>query len=147
MAWMIRPVLPAGTSFNGQMVYNMTNFELDDTFAKRVDSMSISKPGKYVNKYTGFETTKYRILNTTGNDITSYISIMLVGNLDRWWCQALHRLAIGINGAGMEINFRDTWATAKQYRGKWVNAGDFVDSSELLCGASMEIEAYEEQSI
>jgi len=50
-------------------------------------------------------------------------------------------------GAGITVDFYDDWATDKQYTGYWVNASDFVDNSELLCGGSIDMQCIEIQDV
>ena len=145
-AWAIRPVLPSGASFTGQIVHNMTNVTIPNTLKRYVDSVTISESDAYLNKYTGFETKKYRIGNATGATVDASLSIMLVGDLPRWLMGLFESLARGCNGAGMELEFYDDWISSTQYTGRWVNAADFVDNSELLCGGSIDLAVFDMQA-
>lgn len=145
--WALRLVLPAGASFNGQIVWPMTNIEFPNTLKKYTQSVRIVEHSNNLTKHTGFESKKYRIAASTGTDYDIDLSIMLVGDLPRWACELLRDMAVGANGGGIEIQFYDDWITDYQYRGRWVNAGDFVDNSEALCGASIDILAFEKQAV
>lgn len=145
--WGLRAVLPAGASFSGQMVYPNTSIEFPNTFKQYVQSIDIVYLPHNVYKHTGFEPKIYRLNTATGTDQDIDISIMMVGNLPRWACNILRNIAVGCNGSGLEIEVYDDWATNKQYRGRWINAGDFVDNNAIHTGASIDLLAFEEQSI
>ena len=143
MAWALLPRTPTGATYDGNLVWNSTNIEIPDTFRQYVESINHSIKPMYINKYTGFETKKYYIRDSSEHRFM----IMLVGNLPRWLQEALKRLAIAMNGAGMILQFLDNWVTGTDassttYNCRWVNAIDFVDNSELLCGGSMELVSF-----
>lgn len=142
MTWALKPKIPTDATFGGEMVWNSTEMEIPATFKSYIESVSHSIKPMYINKATGFETKKY-----SKNDSSVHTwRIMLVGNLPRWMCEALHRLAIAMNGAGMILQFDDTWITTEGstiYDCRWINAGDFVENSTLLCGASMNLISYD----
>ena len=125
----------------------MTNLEIPNTLSRYVEEVQIVYAQRYVNKFTGFETKKHRFRSSSGSDQEADVSIMLVGDLPRWLCGLLCELAKGCNGAGMRLELYDDWISDKQYTGLWANAGDFVDNSELLCGASMYLKAFDIQDI
>jgi len=142
MSWTLKPKTPTGDTFSGQMVWNSTVIEIPTTFKEYVESVEHTIKSQYINKYTGFETKKYSIRDSSEH----HFSIMLVGDLPRWVRDLLHVLAISMNGAGMILQFDDTWITSTTstvYDCRWINAGDFVDNSELLNGASMELISYD----
>lgn len=145
MANAFTPVI--SDTFDGQMVFNMTSYVVSDTFSKYVQSMEIVHRSKFVNKMTGFETTKYIVHKTSGNDILVDIGITLVGDLPRWLMQQLIQLGKGILGAGMDLTFRDDWVTDYEYSCRWVNALDFVENSTLLMGGTMHLEAWDWSAI
>jgi len=143
MAWMIRPVLPTGTTFDGQLLYNITEYEIESVFKKYIESVEFEVMPQFETKITGFTKKKYRKTNSS----TIRISIMLVGNLPFWIHQLILGLAIGCNGAGITIDFRDTFCSATvdtpvTYNCRWLNAGDFVENSELINGGSIDLVAY-----
>lgn len=143
MAWMLRPKLPSTATFSGQIVYNSTGFEVDTSLRKYIDSAGFEIISPYVIKNTGFNKKKYM----TSDMSTINYSIMLVGNLPFWMHQTLIRLAIAMNGSGMIMEFRDSFLSGTldspvTYNCRWTNAGDFVASSELLHGGSIELIAY-----
>lgn len=145
--WAFRPVLPAGSSFNGQTVYNMTNVEVPNTLKRYVESLEIVYADIYINKMTGFESKKYRIKNTTGTSIQASLRLTLIGSLPRWLQQLFVTIAKGCNGGGMQVDLYDDWTSDKQYTCRWVNAGDFIDNSELLCSGSLDLEAFVIQAV
>lgn len=145
--WAFKPVLPSASVFSGQIVYQSTNINFPNTMKKYVDSVRIFRNSNYANKYTGFETKKYKINANSGNDYDIDINIVMVGNLPFNLFQILRNIAVSINGAGMEVQFYDDWITDKQYRGHWVNAGDFVDNNYIHYGASIQLACYEEQAV
>ena len=61
--------------------------------------------------------------------------------------QALTQLAIAINSAGLSLYFRETLWSDYKYTCRWINAGDFTENSTLLNGATLELEAYERDSL
>lgn len=143
MAWMMRPKLPASASFDGQMVYNSTDYEIDTTLRKYIESVDYEVFPQYIIKNTGFEKKKYK----TSEPTTIKMSIMLVGNMPFYMQQILIKLAIAINSSGMIIEYRDSFVSGTpdvpvSYDCRWINAGDFVDTSELLFGGSIELVAY-----
>jgi hypothetical protein len=138
-AWAIRPVLPSGVAFNGEIVYNSTLLDVPNTLKKHIESIEIRYSEYNLVKNTGFEHKKYRVKNTGSTSAEAEMSIMLVGNLDRWVQSIFITIARACHGSGMLIEFFDDIATDKQYIGRWVNAGDFVDNSELICGGSIDL--------
>ena len=145
-SWAMRPVLPSGSTFDGQLVYNMTNVEIPDSLVRFIENIDYTWPNRNIDKYTGFEKKKYRLEANTGTDFEVFVSIMLVGDLPRWLQQLFMAVAKGCNG-GMQMDFYDSWATYNQYTGHWTNAADFVDNSELLCGGSIDMAVFKVQDI
>ena len=143
--WTFRASVPTGVSFTGQMPYKMAGYEIVDDIKKSIQSISIRRANRYIVKHTGFEYIKYKAANVAvdGDSNLVSIEIMFIGNMERWAHDMLRRLAIGVNGSGMPIEFFDDIASSYTYKGYWVNAGDFVESSEILCGASMVLECYD----
>ncbi len=141
MAWTLKPLIPSGYSFDGEIVYPSENLEVDTTFKQYVENVRHKIRPQFQNRYTGFETKKYRVADSSEH----VFNIMLVGNLPRWLQQLLNRLAVAVNGAGMVLQFDDTWMTTDSsiiYHCRWVNAGDFVDNSILLQGGSIDLISY-----
>ena len=128
-------------SFNGEMVYNMTNYQVPD-FATSIDSIQIVHRNKFINKMTGFETVKYVAHKSSGDDVLVDISITLVGDLRRSLMQQFRQLAKGVLGAGMELIFHDDLVTDYDYTCRWVNACNFVENSTLLCGGDIVLESW-----
>jgi hypothetical protein len=146
-SWALRAVLPTGSVFKGQLSYPMTAIEVPTALKYEIESVGIDYANLYENKNTGFEPKKYRVNSITGTAILATVQIMLVGDLTRVMQAILETLAKGCNGAGLYMDFYDDWISDKQYTGRWVNAGDFVDSSELLCGGSIEMSCFKIQDI
>ena len=143
MAWTFKPKIPDGYSFSGDMVYNSTEMEVPDTIIKHINSVEHEIRSMYSVKFTGFETVLYQVTDSSEH----FFSIMFVGDLSRWICDLLTRLAVAMNGAGMVLQFQDTWITGTDaspvtYYCRWLNAGDFVDSNLLLTGASMKLHTF-----
>lgn len=130
-------------TFGGEMIWRMSSYSIPDTIVKYIDSVEYVHRSRYINKRTGFETTKHTIHSTSDTDTLIDINITFVGNLTRQWMQALTQLAKGVNGAGMEITFRDDFWTDYNYQCRWVNAGNIIENSELICGAGMLLESWE----
>ena len=132
MSWTFKPVINTGFSFSGDMVYNSSEIEVPDSVIKYINSVDNDIQSMYLDKYTGFETVKYQVRDSS----LRHFSINFVGNMPRWVRDLLCELAIAVNGAGMVIQFRDTWVTGTDavpvvYYCNWLNAGDFVDSNVL----------------
>ncbi len=143
MAWALKPAIPDSITFGGELVYPATDIEVPDDFREYVENACFEIKPQFINKMTGFETKKYK--TDTPSEVK--MSIMMVGNLPRWLQQNLQRLAIAVNGAGLEIQFLDNWISGTDsssitYNCRWENAGDFVDNSELLCGGSLLLHAF-----
>jgi len=140
MSWTFKTKMLSGYAFNGELPYQSINMEIPTTFKNVVESVRFEYINQFDQKYTGFETIKHKI-NYYNN---KNISIMLIGSLTRGWQDVLIRLATAMNGAGCVLQFSDDWVTGTEsvpivYDCRWVNAGDFVDNNELLCGGSMEL--------
>lgn len=144
MSWALKPRIPPGGSFNGQIVYPSIDLEFPlDAFINIVESISFSISDQYINKLTGFETKKYKVHDNTEKNI----SIMLVGDLEFWQMELLLNIATAMNSSGMILQWSDNFFTGTTsvpvlYSGRWINAGDFVENSALLCGGTIELVAY-----
>ncbi len=144
MTWSLKPKIPDGFSFDGELVYSSTSIEISPLLKGYIQSINLAGMDQFDLKYTGFESKKYKVANSNEKSIR----IMLVGNLPRWVCDSLESLAKAVNGAGMIIQFYDDFFTGTEaspitYECRWLNAGDFVDNSELLCGGSIELFAFD----
>jgi hypothetical protein len=133
----------AGNSFAGELVYSMPHHPVADTIKKYIESVNLTYRNAFIVKQTGFETTKHVVNKITGNDTICDISITFVGNLPRWEMQQLIQLGKGLLGAGMQLEFHDDWITDKDYLCRWTNALDFVENSALLCGGTIELQAWQ----
>jgi len=145
MTWALKPKLPGGSSFSGQMVYNTVDIEVEDTFKDSVEWVAFKILGQYDYLLNGFESIIYK------KDVYTQkkISIMLVGSLNHNVKNQLHRLAIGLNGSGMILQWKDdivsgTVASPVTYECRWLNAGKFVDNSEILCGGRIDLISFSE---
>ena len=146
-SWAFKTTVPSGISFDGQIVYDSTLLQIPNTLKKYVQSIDVYHTSYNLVKHTGFEAKIYRKKNTSGTDLEAELSIMLVGDLPRWLQAMFVSLARACVGAGITVDFYDDWATDKQYTGYWVNASDFVDNSELLCGGSIDMQCIEIQDV
>jgi hypothetical protein len=140
MSWSFKTKMTTGYTFAGELPYPSTAIEVPITFKDIVERVTFEYKNQYEHKYTGFETIKHKV--NYYNE--KAFSIMLVGNLTRGWQDLLVRLATAMNGSGCILQFYDDWITGTTsvpvtYECRWVNAGDFVDNNELLCGGSMEL--------
>ena len=143
MTWAIKPVLPGGTTFAGQIMFNITNYEISNDFKNHVESVSFRIPGQYEHVMTGFESYVYK-KSTVSERIAR---IMMIGSLSHSMKNQLHRLAIGINGSGCVLQWKDDFifgsvASPTTHECRWLNAGKFVDNSELLCGGRIDLRIY-----
>jgi hypothetical protein len=143
MSWALKPKLPDGVTFNGQLLYNSTHLEIEDTFSNYVQGVFNRKNSQYVIKYTGFQSKVYK----KDDPVRQIINITLVGNLPRWLFNALRTMAEAINGAGMILQFKDNWITGTEaspvtYTCRWANASDFVENNTLLMGGTMQLIAF-----
>ena len=129
-------------SFSGEMIWNLTSYAVPDTIKKQLESVAIEYRDTHVLKMTGFDTYKYRARAIDTTEAFVDIDIMFVGRMDMRYTDQMRRLAAGCNGAGMQLLFRDDWITDRVYTGRWVNAGDFVESSALVAGMSMRLECW-----
>jgi len=130
-SYVMRAVLPSGTSFDGQIVFDTTTFNIPTECRSQFASVTYSFVPAYVIKNTGFEPIKHRVANTSTTSVEVDVSIQLVGNAERRYVDLLREFAVAIMGAGMYIEFYDDWATDKVYTGRWINAAKFVENSEI----------------
>ncbi len=138
MSWTFKPITPTGYSFNGELSWPSTYWEVPDDILKYIERADKLPLSQYEIKHTGFESTTHKVRDESDG----VIMIMFTGDLQHWLQEKLHRLAIAMNGAGMILQFKcpffdGTFETTVTYKGRWINAGDFVENSALLCGASM----------
>jgi len=143
MAWILQAFLPAGSSFDGQIVYGSPTIEIPDDLIRYIESIDISETPKYINKYTGGESKKYRIANSSGDDINTEISIALVSKLPRYLFNILFSLASAINQGGMQLYFRDTIVSDYIYSCRWINTADFSESNVLVGNCSINLLSWE----
>jgi hypothetical protein len=144
MGYLLKPLVPTGYTFGGQMVYPATVIEIPDTAKLYVDSVQVDYDKQYEIYSTGWEHKKYKIAN--GGNIS--FNIMFVGNSPKWLVDQLFALAIAVNGAGMPLLFYDDFVMGASgsplvYECRWINAGDFVETSEIIAGANMQLIAYD----
>ena len=119
----------------------MTQFTVSD-FKRYVESMSIVYSSIYDRITTGFSDTVYTI-NPTSNSFTlAEIEINLVGDLTFSLMQQLTQLAKGVLSGGMSLIFDDDFATNNEYYCKWANAGDFVETNEVIGGGVLMLSVY-----
>ena len=147
MAWIIQAHLPGGSSFDGQICYDSTTIEVPDDLIRYLESIDIVETPKYINKYTGGETIKYRIGNSSGDDMDTEISISLVSKLPRYLFNILFSLANAINQGGMQLYFKDSIVSDEQYTCRWVNAVDFTESNVLVGSCSIDLISWEKQAL
>lgn len=149
MAWIIQATLPSGSSFGGQIVYDATTIEVPDDLIRYIESIDIAENPKYINKYTGSETKKYRIANSSGDDMDTEISISLVSKLPRYLFNILFSLANAINQGGMQLYFNDTIVSADeyQYTCRWINVADFTESNVLVGNCSIDLLSWKRETI
>lgn len=149
--WIFRSHLPAGSSFSGQIVYGSTTIDVPTDLIRYIDTIDISSLPRYINKYTGVETTKYKILNTTvgspSDDIETEIRVVLVDKLPRYLFNMLYSFAIGVNGGGMQLYFYDDIVSDFQYTCRWINAADFMEQDTLYGSLSIDLKSWERQPI
>lgn len=145
--WVFRAVLPAGATFSGQIVYDATNINVPTKCKRYIQRVSIERPASVEIKYTGFESKVYRVRNDSENDVLALVSVDTAGDLPRDLYDNFRAMAVGCNGAGMEVQFYDDIASTKQYRGRWINAGDLVESNVIHSGVSLQLACFEVQSI
>lgn len=141
-SYLIKPYVHGGATFSGQMVWEMPNHEIPLSWKKYINNIDISHKPKFVNKYSGFETTKHKILNYGASGTLVSLNIVLVGDLPYLVADTIRELAAGLSGAGLDVLFYDDLATDAEYIGKWTNAGDFVDNSDLHFGTRIELDCY-----
>lgn len=146
MAWLMKSIIPSGASFDGQISYDSTTIIVPDDLVRYIESIDIREIPKYINKYTGAETKKYRIANSSGDDIDTEIRISLVQSLPRYLFNILYSLANAINQGGMQLYYDDTIVSDYQYTCRWVNAADFTESNVLVGNCSIDLLSWEKQA-
>lgn len=128
-------------AYDGHMINNMTNFVID-SFDKYIEEINIIYRPVYDYNLTGFETVVYLLNSNTVSNIVADVNIILVGDLPIQIMRQFMQLSKGTLGAGMDLTFIDDIATDRTYIGKWSNAADFVENSELLCGGELFLKCY-----
>ena len=139
MAWIIQATLPSGSSFGGQIVYDATTIEVPDDLIRYIESIDITESPKYINKLTGSESKKYRIANSSGDDMDTKISISLVSKLPRYLFNILFSLAHAVNQGGMQLCFDDILISEQLYFCRWINAIDFTEFNILVGSCSIDL--------
>ena len=140
MANIFTPVITG--AFDGERIWNMTAYPIAETaLFKYIESIQFQHVNKFTLKGTGFESYKHTDQATSGNDLLVNINIVL-NNLSLSTLHQLWILAEGMAGAGMELDFRDSLWTNYTYRCRWNNAGDFVENTELLGGATIDLSSW-----
>lgn len=129
-------------AYDGHMINNMTNFVIDN-IDKHVETIDVSYRAAFDYNLTGFDSAIYLLNPNSANNVVADVTVMLVGDLPTHTMQQFIQLSKGILGAGMLLTFVDDIVTDRTYVGKWSNAADFVENSELLCGGSLLVEAYD----
>lgn len=124
-------------SLAGEMVYPVTAYVVPIAARAYVDSVSVAYRSKFITKFTGFQSVRHVIEPTTGTTILCEVAIAFTGDIPTATIHQLRALAHAVNGAGMDITFNDDWADNMAYTGKWINAGDFVESFEGHYGANI----------
>ena len=143
MTWLFKPDIPDTESFDGQMVYNIEDIEINETDKKYISSVGYKILGRNITKNTGFESITFQ-----HKDLIEVLYIFTwSSDLPHYLKNQLHRLAIGLNGTGAGLKFQDNFIAGTEstpiiYTCRWKNAGDFVDNSEILCGGKMKLLSY-----
>ena len=140
MANLIAPVT-TGT-FNSQIAWQITSYVIPDTEERIVRSINVEFNPTYWVKQTGFTYTKRKISPTSGTSRIGRISVGFQGDLTRSIFDTLQGLARALQGGGGLVAFRDSIMSDTTYTGKWVNAGDFVETSSILGTGTMDIDFY-----
>lgn len=141
MAATITPIFDG--SYSGQMIYNVTNYAIGDTFSKYVESVDLVYDTVKRVANTGFSDIQFLDNAIDATAASGSIAVTLVGDLPSWLSGQLVQLAKACLSGGMSLSFVDSWVTDNTYKCKWENAGDFVENDELLCGGTMLLKFYE----
>jgi hypothetical protein len=123
------------------MVWNLTSMAISN-IEQYIESVDIVHRNKFINKRTGFETTKHAVHAVSGTDVLVDIAITYVADLPREVAQQLIRLANGTVGGGMALEFVEDFVTGGLYTGRWVNAGAYRDESAVRTGCEMVLACY-----
>ena len=103
MAWLFKPDIPSGTTFAGQIMFNMEDLEIDAENKKYISSVGYKILRRFITKHTGFEDYKY---NYKDKIEVLYI-ITWSSDIPFSLKNQLHRLAIGINNSGLGLQIQD----------------------------------------
>ena len=144
--YIFRPTVN-GESFNGQIAYADTSIDIPTDVKRFVESIDISETPQYLNKYTGFETTKHRIYNSTGNELETKIKVGLVANLPDYYYRLFVSLANAINAGGLYILFHDDLCSGYEYICRWLNTSSFVESNVLYGSLSLDFISFTRTAI
>ena len=145
--WSFRAVLPDGASYSGQLVYPSNDIDLPYPINKYIDNVSILQTGQFVTKYTGFESQKYKIKESSGSDIETLINIQFVGDMPFEYRQRLLYFTSAMLGSGMIVQFYDDIVTDRQYTGRLVDAFDISLNNSIHTVASVTLSTWESQAL
>ena len=145
--WLLRAVAPDDYTFNGEMVYPVTNYEIPYEFKRQIDSVNIEEEPRFNLKINGFEYVQHQINSKETATIIAKIGIQTVGTLPMWLCDRLKRFAYGANGAGIFVEFYDDWITNFIYTGRWVNAGEVTENSMINGAVSVALDCWKKEAI
>ena len=134
-------------TFSGQLIYPITLYKILSIKRIYIESVSYIYESKYTSKMTGLEKVNHIIHNYSGANCIAEINILFVLNLPRSFSSKMIQLARAVNSSGMDIAFRDDFGTNKIYTGKWINATDFSENSELLSNGTMTLKCYKIEDI
>ena len=124
------------TAYTGQLIYNMTNYSISEGLKNYVESVEIVYDNIFDRKLSGFSDVNYLQNAIDLNENTGKIQITFTNDVAPWLIGSLIKLAKGVLSSGMNLIFSD-WVTDESYYCIWDNAGEFIEQSPVLSGASM----------
>lgn len=129
-------------SYNGDMIYSVTNYAVSDSIFNSVEKMDIEYESHIDYIETGYDTTWYYLSDNKIENRIGTIVLTLVGSLDSSIMFQLVQLSKAVISGGMVLKLYDNYITDTTYLCRWDNAGDFVENDELLCGGIMVLRFY-----
>jgi hypothetical protein len=145
--WILRAVLPDGYTFNGEMVYPITDFEIPYSFKNQIDRVEFKEAPRFNLKINGFEYVQHQIESIETETIISKLSIQTIGSMPLWICDRLRIFSCGCNGSGMFLEFYDDWITNFIYTGRWINAGDIKENSDINGTVKIDLNCWKKEAI
>ncbi|GAG37007.1 unnamed protein product, partial [marine sediment metagenome] len=99
-------------------------------------------PSQYLNKHTGFETSRFHVANSSGAEVDTIIQVAMVSKLPEYYYNLFISMANAMNVGGLYLLFYDDICSDKEYTCRWVNTTNFVETNVLFGSITLELLSY-----